>query len=233
MIRYDYIINNYYKNKNLHKTEEIDDKILYIASKYSNGYSKSMGLIGKDIEDRKEIYNKKNNRFSEAEKTFCDFRKKYDNAYKEYQTKLIQKIRIPLYVYSGKVIQNYPMGLGINISIKENQIIFTTDIKEDDIFNYLSMGQLNGVVLSIMLAVRSTLSFDEGLDLIMIDDPLQSIDDISAFSFADLLAESFTDSQIILSTHEEDKSNLFEFKFKQHGKTVKILNMHDKYIKEK
>lgn len=233
MKRYEYVLSNYYKNINIHKIEEIDDKILYIAFKYSDGFSKKIGFITKAIEDKKVEYDKKSNKFSEAEKTFCDFRRRYDNAYKEYQTKLIQKIRIPLYVYSGKVIQNYPMGLGVNISIKENQIIFQTDIKEDDIFNYLSMGQLNGVVLSIMLAVRSTLSFDRGLDIIMIDDPLQSIDDISAFSFADLLAESFSDSQVILSTHEEDKSNLFEFKFKQHRKVVKTFNMHDKYIKDK
>ena len=122
------------------------------------------------------------------------------------------------------------MGLGINVDIKDNQVVFQTDSKEDDIFNYLSMGQLNGVALSIMLSVRSTIDFEDGLDLILIDDPLQSIDDISAFSFADLLTDSFTDSQVIMSTHETDKSDLLEYKYRQHNRSVNILNMYEKYI---
>ena len=85
-------------------------------------------------------------------------------------------------------------------------------------------------MLSIMLAVRSVLDLDESINLIMIDDPLQTIDDISAFSYADLLAEQFGDAQIILSTHEADKSDLLEFKFRQHGREIKKYNMHNNYL---
>ena len=158
------------------------------------------------------------------------FRSKFNDAYKEYQSNIVKRIRIPMHIYCGKIIQTYPMGLGINVNIDDNQIVFTTENKDEDIFNYLSLGQLNGVVLSILLSIKKLYVLENGLDMILIDDPLQSIDDISSFSFADLLAEEFNDCQIIVSTHEDDKANLFKFKFKQHNKNVKEYNMHDKYL---
>lgn len=227
---YDNLVNKYYKNSIKHSKVEINNKIAYIADKYASKYSSQIVQVQKKLDNKLEQYEKINRESNLAQNTITSFRNKYAKAFKLYQTKLVENIKIPLYINTGKIIQNYPMGLGINVNIKDNQIIFQTDSKNDDIFNYLSLGQLNGVALAIMLAVRSTINFENGLDLIMIDDPLQSIDDISAFSFADLLAESFSNSQIIMSTHEEDKSNLLEFKYKQYNKAVRILNMYEKYI---
>ena len=45
------------------------------------------------------------------------------------------------------------------------------------------------------------------LDILLIDDPLQTIDDISAISLADLLTQQGI-GQIVLSTHEETKAAL-------------------------
>lgn len=227
---YDNLMDKYYKNSIIHNEVEINNKIAYIADKYASGYSQQIVQVQKNLDDKIKEFKKVEEANDLAQKTISNFRSKYDAAFKAYQTKLVENIKIPLYINTGKIIQNYPMGLGINVDIKDNQIIFQTDNKNDDIFNYLSMGQLNGVALAIMLAVRSTIDFENGLDLIMIDDPLQSIDDISAFSFADLLAESFSNSQMIMSTHEEDKSNLLEFKYRQHNKAVTVLNMYEKYI---
>lgn len=227
---YDNLMDKYYKNSIIHKEVEINNKIAYIADKYTSRYSQEIVQVQKNLDDKIKGFKKVEKENDLAQRTISSFRSKYEAAFKAYQTKLVENIKIPLYIYTGKIIQNYPMGLGINVDIKDNQIIFQTDNKNDDIFNYLSMGQLNGVALAIMLAVRSTIDFENGLDLIMIDDPLQSIDDISAFSFADLLVESFSNSQLIMSTHEEDKSNLLEFKYKQHNKAVTVLNMYEKYI---
>lgn len=227
---YENLINKYYKDGINHKEADINHKIAFIADKYSTGYSKQISIGKKKLNDKTIEYEKIKKKNELAEETIKEYRKKYDAAFKVYQTKLVENIKIPLYITTGKIIQNYPMGLGINVDIKDNQVVFQTDGKEDDIFNYLSMGQLNGVALSIMLSVRSTIDFEDGLDLILIDDPLQSIDDISAFSFADLLADSFTDSQVIMSTHESDKSDLLEYKYRQHNRSVNILNMYEKYI---
>ena len=227
---YENLINKYYKNGINHNEADINNKIAFIADKYSTGYSKQISIEKKKLQDKIIEYEKINKENKLAEETVREYRKKYDAAFKSYQTNLVENIKIPLYITSGKIIQNYPMGLGINVDIKDNQVVFQTDCKEDDIFNYLSMGQLNGVELSIMLSVRSTINFEDGLDLILIDDPLQSIDDISAFSFVDLLTDSFANSQVIMSTHESDKSDLLEYKYRQHNRNVNILNMYEKYI---
>lgn len=227
---YENLINKYYRNGINHNEADINNKIAFIADKYSTGYSKQISIEKKKLQDKIIEYEKINKENKLAEETVREYRKKYDAAFKSYQTNLVENIKIPLYITSGKIIQNYPMGLGINVDIKDNQVVFQTDCKEDDIFNYLSMGQLNGVALSIMLSVRSTINFEDGLDLILIDDPLQSIDDISAFSFVDLLTDSFANSQVIMSTHESDKSDLLEYKYRQHNRNVNILNMYEKYI---
>lgn len=230
IITYDNILKEYYSDRSQHTLEQINDKIAYIANYYSDDYQNLLNTCIKKIEDLQGELSEK----QRTNKIMIDYTGKYIDTYKkahkEYQTKLVERIKVPLYVYSGKVIQNYPMGLGVIARIKSSQIVFETEKKNDDVFEYLSAGQLNGVMLSIMLAVRSVLNLDESINLIMIDDPLQTIDDISAFSYADLLAEQFGDAQIILSTHEADKSDLLEFKFRQHGREIIKYNMHNNYL---
>lgn len=233
LIRYQNIAQEYYSETKLHTVKEIDDKIAYIAEYYSDSYQKALEecneSLGK-LEQELEQKTKANEHMMLYTETYLD---KYKKALNEYQTNLVQQIKIPLYVYSGKVIQNYPMGLGIIANIKSSSIVFETEKKEEDVFDYLSAGQLNGVMLSVMLAVRSVMDMQQSLNIIMIDDPLQTIDDVSAFSYADLLSEQFEDAQIVLSTHEIDKSDLLEFKFRQHDRMVKKYNMHNRYLGNK
>ena len=63
-------------------------------------------------------------------------------------------------------------------------------------------------------------------------DPLQTIDDISAISFTDMLINDRI-GQVILSTHEERKARMMEYKFTQAGYKVCERNMKDMYIKTK
>lgn len=233
MAKYEEIIRQYYPKHVLHTIEQIDDKISYIANCYIDIYQKdleSCNSILKELEEELIIHARINERALLYAETYRD---KYIATLKEYQTKLVRQIKIPLYIYSGKVIQNYPLGLGVIADIKASSIVFETQRKEDDICDYLSAGQLNGIMLSVMLAVRSVMNLDDTLNIIMIDDPLQTIDDVSAFSYADLLSEQFGDAQILLSTHEADKADLLEFKFRQHERPVTKYNMHDRYLRHK
>lgn len=224
------IFTQYYKNDNpFHTLLDIENKKIYIAKQYSNAMNKLLY----DSENKLKLLSSKHNEVDEKTKKVCDNVKvllnKYNAAYTKYQNIVATNICVPLYIFSGKIIQNYPLGLGITVRVEDNQIVFQAQGKENDIFNVLSMGQLNGVVLSILLSVKSIFS-KTGLSVMLIDDPLQSIDDISAISFSDILATQFKDTQIVLSTHEYDKSELFEFKFKQIGKTVKLHNMQEHYL---
>ena len=140
-------------------------------------------------------------------------------------------IKIPLMVYSGRIIQNYPLGLGIRAVIKTNQLVFEAASKSgSDVYNILSTGQLNGLSIALLLSIKNVYGDTKGLDILLIDDPLQTIDDISAISLADLLTQQGI-GQIVLSTHEEAKAALLRYKFKHAGMSVREQNMQALYMK--
>lgn len=175
-----------------------------------------------------EEYKKKTEDMTDAIKILIS---KYEDANKEYQTQLLNAIKIPLMVYSGRIIQNYPLGLGIRAIIKTNQLVFEAASKSgSDVYNILSTGQLNGLSIALLLSIKNVYGDTKGLDILLIDDPLQTIDDISAISLADLLTQQGI-GQIVLSTHEETKAALLRYKFKHAGMSVREQNMQALYMK--
>lgn len=221
----------YYNNQQpIHTVEQIQQKGQYIAEKYMNQFNLQLTQARIDLTNcdfRLKDYTQKS---GELQETLRNLIRKYDEANKEYQTTLANAIRIPLMIYSGKIIQNYPLGLGIKAVIKTNQLVFEAANKDSvDVYNILSTGQLNGLAISILLAVRSVYGYPDGLDVIMIEDPLQTIDEISAISLADLLTQQAI-GQIILSTHEDTKARLLRFKFQQANLSVYEQNMQQTYL---
>ncbi len=59
----------------------------------------------------------------------------------------------------------------------------------------------------------------------MIDDPLQTMDDINLASLIELLRSGFKGKQLILSTHEDHLSQLIQYRFKQYGYVPKVINL--------
>lgn len=231
---YKNIETTYYNNQvPSHTVDAISEKIQYIAKAYSSKLNNQLGdlLIKKaELQDSHASITKK-------EEKICDdievIKKKYTNARKVYQTKLVNSLRLPVLIYSGRIIQNYPLGLGIDMKVGDNQVVFFAHGKDDiDAYNILSTGQLNGLAISILLAVNKVFMNKEGLDMILIDDPLQTIDEISAISLADLLINDSV-GQIVLSTHEEQKANMLAYKFHQRGLSVLSKNMKEIYLKSK
>ena len=210
--------------------EELHSKKQYVAKLFSDS------LVTKLAEEKKkyknlidvdENYKKKAEVMTSSVKTLIE---KYKGAQKEYQTQLTSAIKIPLMVYSGRIIQNYPLGLGVRAVVKENQLVFDTVLKSgNDVYNILSTGQLNGLSISLLLAIKHVYGNADGLDVLLIDDPLQTIDDISAISLADLLTQQRI-GQIILSTHEESKANLLRYKFDGAGMNALEKNMQSMYM---
>lgn len=115
--------------------------------------------------------------------------------------------------------------------IKTNQLVFEAASKSgSDVYNILSTGQLNGLSIALLLSIKNVYGDTKGLDILLIDDPLQTIDDISAISLADLLTQQGI-GQIVLSTHEEAKAALLRYKFKHAGMSVREQNMQALYMK--
>ncbi|EBF5116786.1 hypothetical protein FH008_15845 [Listeria monocytogenes] len=103
------------------------------------------------------------------------------------------------------------------MEVNATQVLFKIAYKETEmntyIFNILSVEPLNGVILSMLFAIRKTYSKENQLDIIMIDNSSQSIDEISAYSFEyRRLVAGFLETQLILSIHEEEKSRVIQYK---------------------
>ena len=216
----------FYSQLDIYDEEILNAKKFYIASMFSNKISINLNNSIAQINSTEKIMFKYNKLYTEKINILDKIIEKYTAAYKQYQSKIIENIKIPLFIFSGKIIQNYPLGLGIIMEIKTNGIEFKSGEMETDIFNNLSTGQLNGVMISVLLSVKDIFASENSFNTLLIDDPLQSIDDISTISFIDLIYEHFQDTQIILSTHEDDKVNLLRHKYKNST----IFNMQQRYL---
>mgnify|MGYP001038866180 FL=1 len=68
---------------------------------------------------------------------------------------------------------------------------------------------------------------DDQLGFLLIDDPVQTMDDINIASLVELLRNEFGNKQIILSTHELEKENYILYKFYKYGKFGQSFNVKD------
>ena len=68
---------------------------------------------------------------------------------------------------------------------------------------------------------------DDQLGFLLIDDPVQTMDDINIAALVELLRNEFGNKQIILSTHELEKENYILYKFYKYGKVGQSLNVKD------
>ncbi len=154
---YKSIHNKYYHNKKpVHTLEELHSKEQYIAKMFNDKFSLQLSVEKEKLKKLEEDYGKygtKRDAMLEAFKTLVS---KYEAASKDYQTQLTNAIKIPLLVYSGRIIQNYPLGLGIRAIVRTNQLVFEAASKiGNDVYNILSTGQLNGLSIAFLLSIKN------------------------------------------------------------------------------
>lgn len=161
-------------------------------------------------------------------KQFDELKSLYNDAIDEYKNLVLKKLRVPLLIYTGKILQDYQNGLGVFINQDEMRFVSNGDAKHD-ILNTFSSGQLSGFVLSFLFAMNKRYISEETDDIgfILIDDPVQTMDDINIASFIEVLRNDFPNKQIILSTHETDKENYILYKFLKYNLKGQSFNVKD------
>lgn len=220
----------YYSDTEPYDEQVLTKKKFYISSLFSNSLNLQLKNIKKTFKEFSEKIEIKKSRYEDIHGSISSIITKYNSAKKHYQSSIVENIAIPMFIFTGKIIQNYPLGLGVLIQVEDNAVVFKTQDMDSDIFNNLSTGQLNGVVISLLLSIKEIFTTNKSLNTLLIDDPLQTIDDISAISLIDLLSEHFGNTQIVLSTHEDDKQYLLKKKYEQSGKICQILNVQEEYL---
>jgi DNA repair protein SbcC/Rad50 len=160
----------------------------------------------------------------------------YKKNIENYRANMIKEIEIPFFIYSGKIIQNYQRGIGIFIREEDKEtddsqiksIRFVPPGKTDhDIVHTFSSGQLSATVLAFTFALNKVYN-NTGLNTILIDDPIQTMDEINMASFVELLRNDFGDRQIILSTHENQISLYIRYKFSKYGYQTRKISVKEK-----
>ncbi len=157
--------------------------------------------------------------------------------------RIIEDIEIVFYTFFSKITHYHQRGTGMFIvqggempsreesssSLAEQSqaqsIKFVHNLGSDqDALQYLSSGQLSALVMAFTLALNRVY-VTQGPAVLLIDDPVQTMDDINMASFVDLLANDFWDKQIIISTHEDDVSRYLNYKFKRYKRTTDTVSM--------
>jgi DNA repair exonuclease SbcCD ATPase subunit len=79
-----------------------------------------------------------------------------------------------------------------------------------------SVGQLNVVALSYFLAFAISDS-SNAMPFVIMDDPLQSLDDVNALGLADFCRRLKRERQVVITTHDERFGELLRRKLQPRG----------------
>lgn len=222
--------NTFAKNEQLLlsvNSELLDNKKKYLQFQYATYLQE----IAEKVHIQKKLIEKAENYVSSIDRCIGV----YEREIQKHRANMVKEIEIPFYLYSGKIIQNYQRGVGVfikedrNGESLENKIIrFIPNNETDhDIVHSFSSGQLSATVIALTLAINKVYS-SNNLNTILIDDPVQSMDDINMASFIELLRNDFWENQIILSTHNNNISLYMRYKFSKYGLTTLNINVKEK-----
>ena len=93
-----------------------------------------------------------------------------------------------------------------------------------DILYTMSSGQLAAVSLAFLLCMNQVYA-KQALPILLIDDPIQTIDDVNMVGLVDILRYEFEDRQIFISTHEQKFEWYLKYKYEKANKDMKAFNM--------
>jgi exonuclease SbcC len=205
--------------------ESIERKISYLRYKHSLAENAEITKLKEQLRDEliREF------KLERIRTNLSALKTEYEKSIKAHGNQVSEKLRVPLLIYTSKILQDYQNGLGVFISRKELRFVPNGNAKHD-ILNTFSSGQLSGFVLSFLLAMNKQYirKSNDDIDFILVDDPVQTMDDINIASLVEVLRNDFGEKQIILSTHESDKENYILYKFLKYNLRGQSFNVKER-----
>lgn len=218
-----------YYDKNQEKFKKVTSELLHLKNKYIKKlfFNSNMKLINEKNNELKKIRNRK----IELNKIYddlCKYRDAIQDGIKEYKRKIIWDIEPLLYVYTAKILQQKFNGKSIFIltddDMKNIQLINSVADNQDILYN-MSSGQLAAVSLSFLLCMNQVYAKQQSLPILLIDDPIQTIDDVNMVGLVDILRYEFEDRQIFISSHEQKFEWYLKYKYEKAEKNIESFNM--------
>lgn len=202
-------------------TKDIENKIVYIQQQRSIASSRH----AKDCELKFRNAQNTLNNAVDVRKRLKKLKEIYENQKKGYLESIVKEVEILFHIYSGRLMQSYQQGLGIFIENDGSSIAFhETPGNDYDVVFSMSSGQLSALILSFTLALNRRYAKH---GLLMVDDPVQTLDEINVVGFIELLRADFSNRQIFIATHEDRMSAYFRYKYKKFGIPVGRINFMD------
>ena len=199
----------------------IKNKINHLKQKYSESRLKELG-------DREGHYKIEKEKFDSAMALNTELNnliKIYNKNVNRYIESITKGIESLFHIYSGRLLQNGQNGLGVFIETDGKSVLFKeTPSSEHDVIFSMSSGQLSSLVIAFTLSLNQKYAKN---NLLLIDDPVQTMDEINITAFIDLLRHQFKDRQIFISTHEDHTSSYFRYKFGKAGLDHQRINFKD------
>lgn len=208
---FDKVFKEYFSNKTFMDSitvEKLKAKERYIEEQYYSSFDQ--------VRQKLDIMKQQEEKLSSLVEEMKAYHKALKKAIELYQQLVIKQIEIPFFLYCSRLLQSYQGGQGVLIDSKDSKIRFTAPGGEHDILYTMSSGQLSAVLLAFSLVLNKIYS-GEKFKTLFIDDPIQCMDDINMISFVELLRREFSETQIILSTHEDTFANYIKYKFSKYN----------------
>ncbi len=183
------------------------------------------------ITEKQNELNKVKARYSELNKIYedlCMYRDAINEGIKDYKRKVISDIEPLLHVYTAKILQQKFNGRSIFILIDEDmktlQLVNSASDKQDILYN-MSSGQLAAVAVAFLLCMNQVYAQQQAFPFILIDDPIQTIDDVNMVGLVDILRFEFRNAQIFVSTHEQKFEWYLKYKYEKANKNIVSYNL--------
>ncbi|MCH2227191.1 MAG: hypothetical protein MK033_05405 [Candidatus Caenarcaniphilales bacterium] len=197
----------------------------------------------KQFLSKKAELEKKFSKLEKIQKVSEDILKVYEEEINKFKSSLINKLKIPFYIYSARILQNYTQGQGLFINKEgtgqeqNSKVIFSTVNGYDhDSVKQLSSGQLAVTAIVFILTMNKVFSNHSNLKLLAIDDPVQDMDSLNVHTFIELLRHEFGDDkyQIVTATHNDEQAMYLRYKLNQYSQTkAETINVQDTFFKPK
>ncbi len=198
----------------------VTQKLAYINFKYSQLRISALNQLQSDLSK----FRKQRAAAVVLKNKIIKLRTELSKLEKDYSGQVLSEIELTFHIYSGRLIQNYQRGLGLFIEHGDGkELRFATAVRSDhDALLSMSSGQIAALSLAFFFSLNKVYSRSA---LILIDDPVQSLDEINIASLSDLLRSELKGRQILISSHEDDVSAYMRYRFARAGLAQKGIHM--------
>ncbi|WP_295684261.1 AAA family ATPase [uncultured Fibrobacter sp.] len=190
-----------------------------------NCWNKANSKKKNELIEKISIYKRKIDKANSFEKSILKSKKSLEKAKKEYLNKIINDVKILFYIYSGRIMQDcfYGRGLFLVYNTDKGYVCFTSNPNScvDALYN-LSSGQMVALILSFTLSLNKLYRKN---DFMLIDDPIQCIDDINMWGFIETIRHEFQNYSFIFSTHEAQYGSLLRYRLDKLGFNVEYRDL--------